>query len=133
MGEERELLRQEVHGNINATSVSGNASVHVHQYGPVPSVLPERLWMVPYRRNGFFTGRETLLAALHERFTTDRTAVLTQGQAINGLGGIGKTQVAVEYAYRHREAYRFVLWVSAATHETLIAGFVSIADGLQVA
>ena len=58
--------------------------------------------------------------------------MLTQGQAINGLGGIGKTQVAVEYAYRHREEYRFVLWASAATHESLISAFVSIAEGLQL-
>ena len=48
------------------------------------------------------------------------------------LGGIGKTQVAVEYAYQHRDEYRFVLWASAATHETLISAFVKIAERLQL-
>src|SRR5947209_14696755 len=109
MEEERGSSQQKVHGNYNAISMSGDASVHiVHQYSPVPSVLPERVRMVP-RRNGFFTGREKILAALHTSFTKDRTAVLTQGQAINGLGGIGKTQIAMEYAHRHRDEYRFVL------------------------
>ncbi|HEY4035844.1 MAG TPA: FxSxx-COOH system tetratricopeptide repeat protein [Ktedonobacteraceae bacterium] len=121
----------------NEKSVQGQNIAQYQQitqnfHGVEGSRTPERLWMVPYRRNGFFTGRETLLTALHTSFTKDHTAVLTQGQAINGLGGIGKTQIAVEYAYRHQDEYRFVLWASAATHETLISGFVSIADGLQL-
>src|SRR3979411_154280 len=88
--------------------------------------------MVPYRRNTFFTGREGLLRELHERFTRDRATVLTQGQAINGLGGIGKTQIAVEYAYRHQDESRFVLWASAASQGTLRAAYVTMAERLQL-
>jgi tetratricopeptide (TPR) repeat protein len=131
MEEARGPSWQEVHGNQNAISLYGDASVHLHP-PPLSSELPERVWMVPYRRNSFFTGRETLLTALHERFLTDRRAVLTQGQAISGLGGIGKTEVAVEYAYRHREEYRFVLWASASPPETLLAAYVSMADRLHL-
>jgi tetratricopeptide (TPR) repeat protein len=129
---------QQPHHQIqNQGPVQGQIGVN---YGPVTMRFdspttpapPESIWMVPHRRNGFFTGRETLLTALHDSFTKDRTAVLTQGQAINGLGGIGKTQIAMEYAHRHRDEYRFVLWASAATHETLISAFVSIADRLQL-
>ena len=64
---------------------------------PGPPLLS--VWMVPSRRNTYFTGREDVLTHIHARFTSDRAAVLTQGQAINGLGGIGKTQIAVEYVY----------------------------------
>lgn len=123
---------QDVRGNYNATSMYGDASVHIHPQTPISSVLPERVWMVPYRQNAFFTGREQLLNDLHTRFMKDRSTVLTRGQAITGLGGIGKTQIAMEYAYRYREEYRFVLWVSAATRETLVANVTRIADRLQL-
>src|SRR2546421_12859283 len=90
------------------------------------------LWMVPYRRNPFFTGREALLTYLHEQLNKNQTTALTQAQAVNGLGGIGKTQTAVEYAYRYRHEYRFVLWIRAATRDTLIFDFVTIAKMLQL-
>jgi tetratricopeptide (TPR) repeat protein len=119
-------------GPVQGQNIGQQQWITQHFHGIEGSTTPERVWMVPYRRNGFFTGRETLLTVLHTRFMTNRTAVLTQGQAINGLGGIGKTQIAVEYAYRHRDAYRFVLWTNAATHDTLISAFVTVADGLQL-
>jgi tetratricopeptide (TPR) repeat protein/DNA-binding XRE family transcriptional regulator len=90
------------------------------------------LWGVPYPRNPFFTGREDLLQHLHEMLNREHTMALTQSWAISGLGGIGKTQIALEYAYRYRQDYRFVFWASAATSEILLAGFVTIAELLQL-
>lgn len=92
----------------------------------------EPTWNVPFRRNPFFTGREDLLNQLHDNLTKNKAAVLTQAQAISGLGGIGKTQTAVEYAYRHRSDYRFVLWINAATRDALIANFVDLASLLHL-
>src|SRR5437868_441374 len=54
------------------------------------------LWHMPFRRNPFFTGREELLKHLRDNLTTSQAAALVQAQAISGLGGIGKTQTAVE-------------------------------------
>jgi tetratricopeptide (TPR) repeat protein len=91
-----------------------------------------RFWNVPYRRNPYFTGREDLLTRLHELLHAGKATALTQPQAISGLGGIGKTQTALEYAYRYRGDYQAVLWASAALRETLISDFVALAALLQL-
>ncbi len=88
--------------------------------------FPGRRWNVPYRRNHYFTGREEEVAALRESFA--RVGI----QAISGLGGVGKTQMAVEYAYRHRTEYRAVLWCRAETEAELVTGFAEIARVLEL-
>jgi tetratricopeptide (TPR) repeat protein len=88
--------------------------------------------MVPYPRNPQFTGREDVLTQLETALLEGNAAALTQPQAIRGLGGIGKTQTAVEYAYRHRNAYSAVFWVKAELREELMTGFGEIAKVLQL-
>jgi tetratricopeptide (TPR) repeat protein len=106
-----------------------------HQEQPEPAHMhaPAIIWNVPYPRNPFFTGREQLVEALHTHLRQASTAALTQPPAITGLGGIGKTQVAIEYAHRYRHEYRCILWVNAASLQTLIEGLVSIARLVEVA
>ncbi|HYX50458.1 MAG TPA: TIR domain-containing protein, partial [Ktedonobacteraceae bacterium] len=91
-----------------------------------PGTLPP-IWTVPFRRNPFFTGREALLSHLYEQLHEQQAAALTQAQAISGLGGIGKTQTAVEYAYRYQHDYQAVLWATAATRISLLADYVKFA------
>jgi hypothetical protein len=85
------------------------------------------IWRVPYRRNASFTGREGLLEELHRALTRDAAVALT------GLGGIGKTQLALEYAYRHRDEYRVVWWVRADDEATLAADYAGLATALGLA
>lgn len=99
---------------------------------------PVGVWNVPHSRNPHFTGRGDLLDRLHQYLTPTgqidsaptRRAALTQPLAIKGLGGIGKTQIAVEYAYRSRDQghYTHTLWINAASEETAITSFVVIAE-----
>ena len=103
------------------------------------SAPPEEtsLWTVPYARNPHFTGRDDLLQQLGQLFAVEKPgqpmsihqAALTQTQAITGLGGIGKTQIAIEYAYRARMQgrYRHTIWISAASEETILTSFVELA------
>jgi tetratricopeptide (TPR) repeat protein len=94
--------------------------------------LAQPVWNVPYPRNPLFTGREHILERLATMFHTGNTSESTQPLAISGLGGIGKTQTAIEYAYRYREQYRQVLWARADSRENLIQDYVSIAGLLQL-
>src|SRR5579863_1445322 len=88
------------------------------------------LWDVPYERNPIFSDRDKDFQHLDEIFMGKKT-VLTRPQAVSGLGGIGKTQLAVEYAYRHRDNYKAILWASADSRETLVSDFVKIATLLK--
>ena len=99
---------------------------------PPMQSLVQPLWNVPYPRNPLFTGREHILERLTTIFSIDETRVSTQPLAISGLGGIGKTQTAIEYAYRFREQYQYVLWAKADTRENLIQDFVAIARLIQL-
>ncbi len=82
-------------------------------------------WSVPYRQNLFFTAREAILAQLYSMYATKATPGLPL--ALSGLGGVGKTQTALEYAYRYRHEYQIVVWVQAYSREVLEADFAALA------
>jgi tetratricopeptide (TPR) repeat protein/transcriptional regulator with XRE-family HTH domain len=89
-------------------------------------------WHIPFPRNPFFTGRDSLLRDLHEELGRKGTTVPNQTIILSGLGGVGKTQVAIEYAYRYVYDYAAILWVAAETQESLMASFTTLADVLYL-
>ncbi|GAA2539615.1 hypothetical protein GCM10010423_41760 [Streptomyces levis] len=78
-------------------------------------------------RNTHFTGRETALRELRRQLGS---AGEVSTVAVHGLGGVGKTQLAVEYAYRHLSKYRFVAFVDAEDPDLMAAQFTSLARQL---
>ena len=87
-------------------------------------------WNVPHARNPFFTGRDEALAALRAAFVAGGTG--GPPRVLSGLGGVGKTQTAVEYAYLHRQDYQAVLWAQADSAVTLTAEYARIAALLDL-
>ena len=64
-------------------------------------------------RNPNFTGRTELLTALRGLLQTRQIGAVVQAGAVHGLGGVGKTQLAIEYAHRYAADYDLVWWVPA--------------------
>jgi tetratricopeptide (TPR) repeat protein len=64
-------------------------------------------------RNPDFSGRDTLLTELHERLMNTEATAVVQAATVHGLGGVGKTQLALEYAYRYGTDYDVMWWVPA--------------------
>ncbi len=84
------------------------------------------LFTVPLPENPFFTGREEVLAELKK--TLDERGIA----ALTGLGGMGKTQTAAQYAHHHRGDYQAVLWVRAESQEALFADLAQLAGRLEL-
>lgn len=82
--------------------------------------------MLPIARNGYFTGRGAILEALLEGLR-ERGRV-----ALCGLGGVGKTQIAIEYAYRHARDYASIMWIDAGDVHALATSFGRIAERLDL-
>jgi hypothetical protein len=89
---------------------AGLVSVSSANVANSPDSFPEVWGRVP-PRNRNFTGRVELLEHIGSSLTTDVTVVVPT--ALHGLGGVGKTQVAIEYAWRHAFNYDLVWWISA--------------------
>jgi tetratricopeptide (TPR) repeat protein len=91
-----------------------------------------RIWNIPFPRNRFFLGRDALIADLALQLRSNKPLALSQPQAISGFGGVGKTQLAIEYAYRYVQQYQAVLWTRAESREVLTSGFVGLARILDL-
>jgi hypothetical protein len=128
-------------GSASASNADAKVEVHIHPgaslslgdmtpfqredaqarlVGTLPSLAN-----VPYQRPLFFTGRENILHHLHTMFEAGKSV-----SGLNGLGGIGKTLTAVEYAYRYGAKYQAVFWVTA--DERLTSDLVALAGKLEL-
>jgi len=89
-------------------------------------LLFRRVFAVPHFRNIHFTGRRDTLDRIWRAFMVRRNDYVCVRQTICGLGGVGKTQVAAEYAWEHRGDYPAVMWVTGRTPQDLRSSLASL-------
>jgi hypothetical protein len=80
-------------------------------------------------RNPNFTGRGDLLADLHASLRSEEpTAVLPH--ALHGMGGVGKTMLAIEYIYRHQDEYDVVWWIPSQRATVIQSSLIELGQRL---
>jgi hypothetical protein len=130
MGAVRQVTASPPVGNPSAVpptypgrSVSGLAAGGPRPPGSLPPV-----WNLA-RRNAAFTGRDVMLNSLHATLVGgSRVAV----QALHGLGGVGKTQLALEYAHRFAGEYELVWWIPSEQPELVGDHLAALAQELRL-
>nr|WP_304523168.1 FxSxx-COOH system tetratricopeptide repeat protein [Actinoplanes polyasparticus] len=110
-----------------AVSSSRVADVTTSQRTPARAPV---IWGSVPPRNPNFTGRETLLANLHDQMRVGTTAVLPH--ALQGMGGVGKSQLAVEYVYRHQDKYDVIWWIPSERPAQIGNALTELAQRLQL-
>ncbi|HEY3208476.1 MAG TPA: toll/interleukin-1 receptor domain-containing protein [Actinomycetota bacterium] len=118
----QEIVPQANLGLVATVPLAGAISRDI---GLLPGV-----WNVPATRNPYFTGREAALQALRATFTSAERR--PNVQVIRGGPGIGKTQLAIEYAYRYADKYRVVRWIRSDEPTSLAADLGGLAWALNL-
>ncbi|MET9385899.1 FxSxx-COOH system tetratricopeptide repeat protein [Streptomyces sp. NPDC002928] len=92
---------------------------------------PALLVNVPLR-NTSFVGRQALLRDVEEQLAAQDTAAVLP-HALHGLGGVGKSQLVLEYIYTHQHDYKVVCWIPAERESLILAALATLAAQLGVA
>ncbi|MFJ4811022.1 tetratricopeptide repeat protein, partial [Streptomyces longwoodensis] len=121
-------------------AVSGdNTRVVVLPEDAVKSALhvdaPAQAGYLPRSTSGVFIGRETELSALRDSLTGGGSAAVVQpqrtpAQTISGLGGVGKSALALHYATRYRSHYTLIWWITADSPESILTSLAEITQRL---
>ncbi|KAL1924451.1 uncharacterized protein VTP21DRAFT_4105 [Calcarisporiella thermophila] len=117
------ILAGNTRGNVsfylNSNSSSGNVSIGAGAF----KVLP---------RNWRFVDRPQLMKRLDEEVEIMKKNQKYKPIALCGLGGVGKSQLALEYCYRKKNEYRYVFWLESDKESMLQSAFLDVARRLKI-
>ena len=97
---------------------------------PAEVDLVGELTNLPTGPAAVFVGRDSALAQIDQALSGDQPQVVI-GQVIHGLGGVGKTELALQYAIARGDRYRLRWWITAESAEQIHAGLTKLAERLH--
>jgi len=107
---------------------SGDAMASV-AYGRRTGKRLPQVWGDIPQRNPHFTGRKALLDRMHNQLQDSRTTAVLP-QALHGMGGVGKSQIAIEYVHRHSDEYDLVWWIPSEQSGQILTSLTKLAQRL---
>ncbi|KAK4083859.1 uncharacterized protein Triagg1_1521 [Trichoderma aggressivum f. europaeum] len=122
--------------NVGNNDFRGNTTLHqgdVHNVFNYPQerreTPPQPFPLIPFSRDPDFVNRGDILERISARCLEPAGRV-----ALVGLGGVGKSQLAIEFAHRFAEEHKniWVFWIHAATQARVQEGFRLIADAVKL-
>ncbi|CAG8345481.1 unnamed protein product, partial [Penicillium salamii] len=119
-----------IHGENHGLQVGDNrGTIYFHPPPERPETPPSPLSTVPFRHDPDFVRRETLLDQIYSKNSVAGSRI-----ALIGLGGVGKSQLAIEYSYqvRSKSPATWVFWVHASTEARFEQSFRDIADQAKI-
>ncbi|KAF8465110.1 hypothetical protein BDZ91DRAFT_728791 [Kalaharituber pfeilii] len=127
-------LKEYIDGLFNVLPPD-STPVSVPQSQTVPKTRLCLSFNIPFnisdvRRNPDFVERECLLEQLAHEIDEGRAAMNITQVVLHGMGGMGKTQIALEYVYRHHKDYSSVFWINASSEQTTKTSFIQIMEQL---
>lgn len=121
---------------LTCIQASSSSSVRSFQEGAISSSsknpIVGRLFAVPSPNNQFFHGREDVLSEINDSLSYQENQGQLRSYLIHGIAGLGKTQVALEYAHRHQRDYDYIFWLKCHPETALARGFAIIARKIKL-
>ncbi|GKZ63423.1 hypothetical protein AnigIFM49718_011831 [Aspergillus niger] len=113
----------------NSITTTFHGGSHIHQHSERPETPVSPLSTVPYRSDPDFVSRDILLAQIREKSSAPGSRI-----ALVGLGGVGKSQLAIEYSHqiRRQSPATWVLWIHASNAARYEQSFRDIADQVKI-
>src|SRR6266496_177169 len=90
------------------------------------SDIVPKYFMVSYEKNPFFVGQDDLIDQIFDQLCESKSHQYNHRIALYGMGGVGKTQMALAYVHTMKQNYHSVFWISGVTQTTLLSGFEQI-------
>ena len=118
------------HDSQSLPETASAASPTAHRSARIPDDTSPAIWNIREARNPDFVEREAQLLRIERDLSEHGIAVLNEGTP--SVGGVGKSQLAREYAYRHADEYQVVWWVQAEESGALQFGYAQLLTALNL-